>query len=283
MTKLVITTLLVLFSAAIIGVSANCNCPSGVQPLLAVANDLCLCGAEAERVLQCAKSVAPVMSRGWRNNKKPHIIFTPAPGWPTSLSTEEGNKIARDCASKNKASPPSGNRNDKNGTKKEGGGGGGKAGGSQGGNGCGDLDGNPSGNPSGNPGGNLGRTASKIPGGSGNRTGMGNGKNNTGNGSGNTGSIKTSPGNCFCQDGKTWSVNGQCFCGAEYEKMQQCVRSIAPNYPFEPSKGGDPSNCPDPDQDQVGFDKCIESGMPKELKDKSEIEQKCASHVKGGK
>ncbi|KAI9139608.1 hypothetical protein BKA69DRAFT_1126429 [Paraphysoderma sedebokerense] len=57
--------------------------------------------------------------------------------------------------------------------------------------------------------------------------------------------------NCICPNGRTWAINNQCFCGVEADKIENCVRGIAPNWPFagEKSSGNDiPKQLDNPDR-----------------------------------
>ncbi|KAJ3091535.1 hypothetical protein HK102_000181 [Quaeritorhiza haematococci] len=81
---------------------------------------------------------------------------------------------------------------------------------------------------------------------------------------------------CSCTVQPTVAINGACFCGPEAEKIQTCIRQVAPNFPFAPQ---DPAaqtrQCPSPIQDPAGFSKCIQDKSPKPLPNASQISQDC--------
>lgn len=95
---------------------------------------------------------------------------------------------------------------------------------------------------------------------------------------------------CACPNGRSWAIESRCYCGPEADKIETCVRAIAPNWPFagdKPSGASPPadtSSCPDPVQDPTGFSSCVSKkvndSVPKSLGNAGKIAQDCAASTK---
>ncbi|KAJ3091356.1 hypothetical protein HK102_000893 [Quaeritorhiza haematococci] len=90
-------------------------------------------------------------------------------------------------------------------------------------------------------------------------------------------SPQTRAGACTCTVQPILAINGACFCGPEAEKVQTCIRSAAPNFPF--AAPVDPAarnrDCPSPNVDPAGFARCISDRTPRPLANTAQIAQDC--------
>ncbi|KAI9139604.1 hypothetical protein BKA69DRAFT_624892 [Paraphysoderma sedebokerense] len=82
---------------------------------------------------------------------------------------------------------------------------------------------------------------------------------------------------CICSQVEQQNL---CFCGPEGEKINSCIKPIAPNWPFEEKPNSANTNCPNPVEDPTGFSSCIAAKAPKPLSNANQIFETCRTQTK---
>ena len=81
---------------------------------------------------------------------------------------------------------------------------------------------------------------------------------------------------CSCSN-NSFISGDKCYCNAEADKLNACVKAKSPNWPFIKDPSASKSDCPDPVTDSAGFDSCIKSRSPQKDPNGDKIVSECIS------